>query len=163
MSPSPGAWPWPSEAHAFPRGDVRFAQYADGTREERPMAAAAGAGVGEGAGASCASHARRSSSYDARTTVDIGTSINDPTFAITRSLPRRSTNLFGSSLAPAGFVDHQFTRSVTRCPRNALEFFSTPCQRSPANNNTLFLFTPHAHARRGDLGASFPVASSVVV
>ena len=32
-----GPWPWPSDAHAFPRGESRFALYADGTREERPL------------------------------------------------------------------------------------------------------------------------------
>ena len=34
-----GAWPWPSDAHAFPRDRPRFAQYADGTLEERPREA----------------------------------------------------------------------------------------------------------------------------
>ena len=32
-----GGWPWPSEAHAFGRDKPRFAQYADGTIDERPM------------------------------------------------------------------------------------------------------------------------------
>lgn len=30
-------WPWDSEAHAFPRDKPRFAKYADGRVEERPM------------------------------------------------------------------------------------------------------------------------------
>ena len=34
-----GEWPWPSDAHAFPRERQRFAQYADGKVDERPMVA----------------------------------------------------------------------------------------------------------------------------
>jgi len=32
-----GSWPWPSDALVHGRGRQRFAKYADGREEERPM------------------------------------------------------------------------------------------------------------------------------
>ena len=113
-------------------------------------------GFARDGGISCASHAARSSSYDARFTTRGSTGTHFPNRAVLVGL----TNLLGKFLAPDGRSRHQFTSTVTRCPRNPPSFAKTPCQRSPSNAINLFFLTSHANTLSGVSGQS-PVAVSL--